>query len=278
MPASDTVNIKPDANLTEGETYTVKVSGVKNAKGNTIPEFIKTMIIADTSKPKVSTFAPINGATNIAVDSSATITFNKAMDPTTITAANMGISTADVANSVYAVVTYNAETMTASIKPDSYLAAGTTYNIVINETAIKAANGKAIGTTTNKALGFFTTSPIAKAPKVLSATLYKGAADKNNLVIILETPAGAATAIDKTMFTWANAATYDGAAEVTGDYADPDGNKTISIHVSDANALLVQSGVTTVAVNPAAAATKKLLDKNGVLFDTTPVKVTKVGW
>jgi methionine-rich copper-binding protein CopC len=280
FPTAKTVLLDPNADLTPGETYTVEVNGVKSKIGNTFKTYRATAIVADTTAPKVSAITPADGAVSIAVNSGVTIKFDKPLDPATVIKANFMVSkNANLSAPMDATVTYDSATNTVTVKPASFMEKGTVYYVGINETTVKGANGVAVNAngSATKALGSFTTANVAIAPKITSATMYKGAADAHTMVITFEVPTGATlTGQDKTTYLFGGT-TWDGTATYTADLSAGAVSTTLT-GISDAHAALVTSNVSTIAVNAEAVAAKALKDVNGVLFDTTPVKITKVGW
>jgi hypothetical protein len=85
----------------------------------------------DTLPPAVTSTNPPNGATNVAVAAPVTVTFNEAMDPATITPANLEL-TGPGGTLVNRTVTYNAANRTATITPSSTLAGNSTYTVTVN--------------------------------------------------------------------------------------------------------------------------------------------------
>ena len=85
---------------------------------------------ADTTPPTVTGYSPATGSTNVAVNSAATVTFSEAIDATSINAGTLRLLD-NGNNMVPANVSYNANTLTATITPNSVLAYGDTYTIVV---------------------------------------------------------------------------------------------------------------------------------------------------
>jgi WD40 repeat protein len=84
----------------------------------------------DTSPPTVTAQSPAVGATGIATTTTATVTFNEALDATTI-----NTSTFELRNSanalVSATVSYNAANRTATLTPGTALTVGATYTATV---------------------------------------------------------------------------------------------------------------------------------------------------
>jgi alpha-tubulin suppressor-like RCC1 family protein len=89
----------------------------------TSPEFI---LSGFTVGPTVVATIPVNGATNVEVDSSMQVTFSEAMDPTSITPATFTIN-----KGVTGTVTYDPSTNTATFTPSSNLSHYTLYTATI---------------------------------------------------------------------------------------------------------------------------------------------------
>jgi hypothetical protein len=87
-------------------------------------------ITPDTTPPTVTAKTPANGASGVYVGSSATATFNEAMNPGTITLFTFQLK--DSTNTLIpADVTYNSATNTATLSPQSALLYGQTYTLTV---------------------------------------------------------------------------------------------------------------------------------------------------
>jgi hypothetical protein len=87
--------------------------------------------------PLASALSPTNNATNVAVSTAVTATFNEAMDPTTITESTFLVSNATGS------VTYDAASMTATFTPSVNLASSTTYTVTLT-TGMKDLSGDSL--------------------------------------------------------------------------------------------------------------------------------------
>ena len=88
------------------------------------------VIPGDTTQPTVTSTTPAGGATDIAVGSAVTAVFSEAMDAATISTATFALR--DASNTlVPAAVTYNATTRTATLTPNSAMAASTDRKSVV---------------------------------------------------------------------------------------------------------------------------------------------------
>lgn len=91
-----TLTFVPTSLLSVSTTYTVTVSGPTDVAGNPLTTFTSSFTTgtsgtADTSALTVSV-NPASGATNISVNSPVVLTFNKSVDPTTVSNATIAIS------------------------------------------------------------------------------------------------------------------------------------------------------------------------------------------
>ena len=84
---------------------------------------------ADTTPPTVTSTNPANGATNIAIGASATVTFSEAVDPATIS--NSTVMILDGNSMVTATVVYNSSTNSVTVTPTTALAYSKTYTISV---------------------------------------------------------------------------------------------------------------------------------------------------
>jgi hypothetical protein len=124
-----TATLTPSANLLSNTVYTATVTtGVKDTSGNALGvNYVwpfTTAGIVDTTPPIVIGTSPTSG---VPVNSTISVTFSKAMDPTTITATSFTL--AQGTTPVQGTVTYAGTT--ASFKPASDLAPNTAYTATI---------------------------------------------------------------------------------------------------------------------------------------------------
>jgi methionine-rich copper-binding protein CopC len=117
----------PTAALAYGTKYTATVRGAKDAAGDLISGPFSWSFTTDPAAPKVNSDTPASGATNVAQSTTATATFNEAIQPNTITFT----LTPSGGSPVAAHVTYNSSTFTATLTPSAALAADTTYTASI---------------------------------------------------------------------------------------------------------------------------------------------------
>jgi hypothetical protein len=82
---------------------------------------------ADTVAPTVSTIAPAEGATDVAVTSNTEVTFSEDMDPSTISTTTFTLTKQGTSQPLTAQVSYDAATKRATLDPNADLDPSTTY-------------------------------------------------------------------------------------------------------------------------------------------------------
>jgi hypothetical protein len=177
-----TATLTPASVLANSSTYTIVVqggaSGVKDAAANalagTATSSFTTTAAADTTPPTVTAFSPSGGSSNVAVNSAMTVTFNEAMNASTISTSTVFVRNA--AGVVAAAnVSYNASTRTATVTPSAALANSTTYTIVVRGGAsgVKDSAGNAL---VADATSSFTTAAQTPVPGATTSSLWSTSA------------------------------------------------------------------------------------------------------
>lgn len=92
---------------------------------------------ADATAPTVASVSPLNTSTNVCLTQAVTVLFSEAMDPTTVTTANVVVSNGGIA--VPGTVNYDDNSQTASFVPTN--AAGFAANITFIVTVRSGATG-----------------------------------------------------------------------------------------------------------------------------------------
>jgi Domain of unknown function (DUF4082)/Bacterial Ig-like domain/Bacterial Ig domain len=112
----------------------------------------------DTTPPTVTASSPINGASNVPVNSVVMATFNESIDPATVTAANFELRSA-ASVLVPASVSYNVGTRTATLTPIALLPGTTTLTATVRGGAsgVKDLAGNAL--VSNVAWSFASETP-----------------------------------------------------------------------------------------------------------------------
>ncbi len=122
----------------------------------------------DSTPPTVVSFSPAASGQNIGVNSSATVKFSEAIDPTSITEATLKLIDSGN-NFVPALLSYNAATLTTTLAPTSPLAFSMNYTIVVTggPFGVKDAVGNPIAQT----IGSSFTTVAAPAPDLIPPTI-----------------------------------------------------------------------------------------------------------
>lgn len=116
--------------------------------------------------------APVNGATNVAINRKVAASFSVAMDATTLTELNFKLE-APNATAVAGTVSYEALSKTAIFTPSENLSLNTLYSATVTK-AVSDAEGKALAL--DHTWSFTTgTTPDARAPEVNSTLPLNGA-------------------------------------------------------------------------------------------------------
>jgi hypothetical protein len=136
----------PASNLSPNTLYTATITtGAKDLAGNALASnFVWSWTTGaglDTTPPKVITENPANLATGVAINSVVRATFDKSMDPLTIT--NLTFTLKNGAALVSGQVTYDALSMIATFTPAGNLLANTTYTATVT-TGAKDLAGNAL--------------------------------------------------------------------------------------------------------------------------------------
>jgi hypothetical protein len=148
--------------------------------------------------PTVTSFTPSNGAAGVGTAAPVTVTFSKAVDPTTITSSTFQLLDSS-GTPVSAAVSYNSSTFTATLQPTAALSTSTTYTAVVRggstDPRIKDTAGTALAA--NVAWSFATVST-TQAPIVLSVAPANGEIGVSSTALVSAT---FSKAIDPTTVT-----------------------------------------------------------------------------
>lgn len=165
--ATNTVTISLGSALSDTTTYylTVNQQNVKdlsgNALGTNVNYTVSSFTTGDFTAPTLSSTVPVNGATDVAVESAFSLTFSEAMDTTTLTTTNIKLQKAsDNSDVALNAATYSNGNKTVTIKPTANLTGGESYNIVINQSGIKDVSGNTMGESTTQTVSNFSTIPL----------------------------------------------------------------------------------------------------------------------
>ncbi|MDD4888536.1 MAG: Ig-like domain-containing protein [Phycisphaerae bacterium] len=212
----NTATFTPASSLTPNTTFTATITtGAKDLAGNALASnftwTFTTGATPDTTAPTVTSTDPLNGDTGVALNKKIAATFSEAMDPLTITAANVTVAAVSpVPGPVTGTVAYVGATMTFT--PTSPLAATTVFSVTIT-TGAKDLAGNPLA---SNFVWSFTTgaTPDITAPTVTSTS----PTDLQANVAINKTVAGTfSESMDPLTITTANfKVTGPGSTPVTG--------------------------------------------------------------
>ncbi len=140
----------PSGNLSPDTTYTGMITvGAKNVAGNPLANnFIWTFTTgttADTTAPLLVVTGPADLAINVPINQVITATFNKPMDPLTITPTSYMVT--GPSGTILGTLTYAGTT--ATFKPASLLEPSAAYAVVIVSASDLAGNALAAGSVPN---------------------------------------------------------------------------------------------------------------------------------
>jgi hypothetical protein len=162
----------PNVALGNGTNYTLTVTtAVKDAAGIPLAAQFTSSFTTILPPPAVVSTFPADFATEVAIDTAVTVTFNHAMDLTTITSSTFTLKTTSGGTPVTGTVIYDPATFTAKFKPSSPLANNTVYTATVT-TSVKDADGnplpsdKTFSFTTTKFPTVIATSPLKSATAV----------------------------------------------------------------------------------------------------------------
>lgn len=166
-----TLSFDPNEHLEENTSYTATVfRTVKDVTGNLMQEdFVWTFNTVLLPVPTIELTAPVNMATNVALNQVITADFSEAMQASTITETSFLVSLNG--NPVTGNVTYTG--LRASFTPDSPLLAGSTYSATIT-TAATSMLDKSLA---SNFLWSFTTIPVV-IPPVEASSIDLGEAEE----------------------------------------------------------------------------------------------------
>lgn len=141
---SKTATFKPTSNLTVDKSYTATVTtAIRDTVGNFLDKEY-TLAFSTAVKPTVAARSPEPGATGVAVNTKVEATFDKAMDPATITTTSFNLKQGTTA--VSGSVSLSSDGKKASFTPTSNLSNGLVYTATVT-TACKDAAGNALDQT-----------------------------------------------------------------------------------------------------------------------------------
>jgi hypothetical protein len=151
----------PTSALAANTSYTGTITtGAKDLSGNAIASSLivtfTTGAAADNALPMIHATDPLNNATGIARNKVISLTFNEAMDASTITSTTFTVKQGTLA--VAGAITYSG--MTATFTPSASLSSNTAYSVTIT-TGAKDVAGNALASSTSWDFTTGTTSSLA---------------------------------------------------------------------------------------------------------------------
>jgi uncharacterized delta-60 repeat protein len=121
---------KSYSNLNDG-SHLFRVRAI-DAAGNTDLSPAQRSFIVDTIAPKVNSVLPTENATGVPPAANVRATFSEAMSASSITTETIKLFRAGTTTPIAAVVSYDAQTRTATLNPDINLRLGTRYKAVVS--------------------------------------------------------------------------------------------------------------------------------------------------
>jgi O-glycosyl hydrolase len=166
--AGQVATFTPNASLSYGTTYTATITtGAQSAQGAALSandSWSFTTVAAPA--PTVTAATPANASTGVAIGTSVTVTFNEAMNASTITGSTFTL-TGPGGATITGIMGYDATTFIASLVPSVPLANNTTYTATIT-TGVQSAQGAALAA--NYTWSFTTIAVAQAAPTVTAVT------------------------------------------------------------------------------------------------------------
>ncbi|SDS37767.1 Fibronectin type III domain-containing protein [Friedmanniella luteola] len=145
-PTSRVATLDPGATLLGDRTYTVAVSGVRDAAGNTIATTTWTFVTGPA--PVITATSPSAAATGVRRNANVTATFSETV--TGVSTTSVRLTNAATGAVVAASVTFNPTTRVLTLDPAASLAAGTDYRVTVTggTGAVRDAAGNPLVTRT----------------------------------------------------------------------------------------------------------------------------------
>ena len=172
-PAAASFQFDIPAAATEGSSIEVRALAF-DAEGNSGESAVVTLNVLDGVPPTVVSVLPADGASNVDVTADIVVTFDEAIDPSTVTAASFVLTDSSDSSEVAGTFAFSNADRTLTFSPASDLTANTLHALRLT-TAIEdvAGNGLAADFQSD-----FTTMPVdSDAPIVLSVIPEDGAVD-----------------------------------------------------------------------------------------------------
>ena len=158
---TDTVEFIADDPLAASTVHTATISGAEDAAGNVMEPVSVTFttVAADVTPPAVTDTTPADGASDVPVGRTLSVTFDEPVAP-----ASIAWSVSSPNGAVAGSTSYDATTRTASFDPDDALDPETLYTVTVSGARDTAGNVMSAATWS------FTTRPADVTPPSVTAT------------------------------------------------------------------------------------------------------------
>ncbi len=162
--SDQTATVNLSTALADTTTYQLVLNEVnlKSASGGALGSntaYVATSFTTgDFTAPTLSSTIPLNGATGVAVESPISLTFSEAMNTSTLTTTTVKLQkVSDSSDVSLNSPSFSNGNKTATFQPTANLAAGESYNLVINPSAIKDVAENAMGAASESIVSIFMT-------------------------------------------------------------------------------------------------------------------------
>jgi RHS repeat-associated protein len=153
--------------LAVSTTYSVTASGFTDQAGNVVVPFTSSFTtgtsgVANTTTPTVVSVSPPNGASAVSVSSPIVLTFNEAVDPTTVNDATVPISVSGISGVLAGSYALNGAGSVLTFTPLSPLPGNTTVIVQVNSGLLDLSGnaGASFYSTFTTGTGTDTTAPV----------------------------------------------------------------------------------------------------------------------
>jgi hypothetical protein len=134
---SQKATLAPSASLASNTTYTGKLDTTVKASDGTPLAGAYTWSFTTMAAPTMTSSSPANGSTNVLTSVKPSMTFSRALDPTTLTTSTLILKRQDGSQAA-AAFSYNSATFTVTFSPGQPLDFSKTYTVTAT-TGVKAA-------------------------------------------------------------------------------------------------------------------------------------------
>lgn len=147
----------PVTPLQSNTKYTVRVVGVKDAAGNPMTSpFTSTFTTGSTldqAALQVLQTSPTNGAAGVSPNATVSVTFNNALDPSTVTSSTFTVNDSTAGQPVTGLLQISADQSAATFVPSQPMAVNHSFSVTLT-TAIQDQDGNSLANTAS--FGFST--------------------------------------------------------------------------------------------------------------------------